>query len=137
MWSVLQRLLSSTGLLGEAGEREAARYLRRKNFRILQRRMRNRFGEIDLIALDDKTLVFVEVKTRTSADHGAPVEAVTAEKQRRLTNAAMAYLKRYRQLDRRYRFDVVSVVWPEGATQPQIVHYVNAFDAIGQGQFYS
>ncbi len=137
MWTVLRRLFKSSGWFGDVGEREAARYLRKKKYRILQSQMRNRFGEIDLIAQDGDTIVFVEVKTRREAGHGAPFEAVTAEKQRKLTLAALAYLKRNRLLDRRCRFDVVSIVWPDGIVHPQIEHFVNAFEASGQGQFYN
>lgn len=136
MWTVLRRLFTSSGWFGDVGEREAARFLRKKKYRILQSQMRNRFGEIDLIALDGETLVFVEVKTRRDAVHGEPFEAVTADKQRKLTQAALTYLKRHRQLNRRYRFDVISIVWPAGAVHPQIDHFVNAFEAVGNNQFY-
>ena len=137
MWAVLRRLFTTAERFGDLGEREAARFLRGKGYRILQTRMRNRFGEIDLIAKDGDTIVFVEVKTRAGDDQGAPFDAVTADKQRRLTNAALAYLKRHRLLERRCRFDVVSLVWPEGVPRPQIQHFEHAFEAVGRGQFYN
>jgi putative endonuclease len=137
MWTVLRRLFTTAGWLGEEGERAAARFLRRKGFRIVERRARNRYGEIDLVALDGETIVFVEVKTRGAADRGAPFDAVTPDKQRTLTRAAMAYLKRQGWLERRCRFDVVSVVWPDGAARPEIEHFAHAFEAVGRGQFYS
>ena len=136
MWTALRRLFGTAGWFGDVGEREAARFLRKKGYRIRQAQMRNRLGEIDLIALDGETIVFVEVKSRSSTAQGAPHEAVTADKQRRLTNAALAYLKRHRLLDRSCRFDVVSIVWPAGVAQPQIEHFMNAFEAVGRGQFY-
>jgi putative endonuclease len=137
MWPLLRRFFPATEGFGDRGERAAARYLRAKGYRILQTQMRNRFGEIDLIALDGETIVFVEVKTRAGDDHGEPFEAVNAEKQRRLTNAALAYLKRRRLLERRARFDVVSVVWPAGFQKPEIRHFENAFEPSGFGQMYS
>lgn len=137
MWTVLRRLFSTASWLGDAGERTAARYLRRKRYRILHRQMRNRFGEIDLIALDGDVIVFVEVKTRRSAEHGEPFEAVDLRKQERIAKAALAWLKQRKLLDRRYRFDVVSLVWAEGVHTPEITHFVDAFPAPGQGQMYS
>jgi putative endonuclease len=137
MWTALRRFFGSAGWFGDVGEREAARYLRKKGYRIRQARMRNRLGEIDLIALDGETIVFVEVKSRSTAAQGAPHEAVTADKQRRLTNAALAYLKRHRLLERPCRFDVVSIVWPPGVAQPRIEHFPHAFEAVGRGQFYN
>jgi putative endonuclease len=137
MWTVLRRFFSSAGWFGELGEREAARFLRRKGYRILARQVRNRFGELDLIALDGETIVFVEVKTRRGIAQGAPFEAVSSDKQRKMTNAALAYLKRHRLLERRARFDIVSIVWPEGVARPEIQHFVHAFEAAGKGQMYS
>src|SRR3954471_24854248 len=75
-------------LLGDRGERLAARHLRRQGLRIILRGYRTPRGEIDLIARDGQTLVFVEVKARRT---GEPVEAVTPEKQRRLTLAALEF----------------------------------------------
>jgi putative endonuclease len=113
-------------LLGDRGESEAARCLRRKGFRILERGYKTERGEIDLIARDGDTVVFVEVKTRR---HGEPAEAVTPEKQRRLTLAAMQFLKRHRLFEQRSRFDVVAVVWPDPHRAPTIEHIHNAFEA--------
>ena len=125
-------------LFGDRGERAAARLLRRTGLRILLRGYRTTRGEIDLIAREGKTLVFVEVKTRT---RGMPAEAVTPEKQRRLTLAALHFLKRHGLLDRPRevpcRFDVVAIVWPEGRGRPEITHHRDAFDAVGPaGQFF-
>jgi putative endonuclease len=80
--------------------------------------------------------VFVEVKTRAGTDAGQPLDAVTPEKQRRLTQAALAFLKYRGLLEERSRFDVVSVVWPADASEPQIEHIVNAFEAVGRGQMW-
>jgi putative endonuclease len=120
-------------VLGDRGERAAARFLRRKGLRVITRGYRTARGEIDLIARDGDTLVFVEVKTRRQ---GEPAEAVTAEKQQRLTLAALQFLKRFGLLEQRSRFDVVAVVWPDDRRPPSIEHFPSAFDAPGRGQFY-
>ncbi|MGH7201128.1 MAG: YraN family protein [Planctomycetaceae bacterium] len=124
-------------LLGDRGERRAARYLRGLGYRILARQYANRFGEIDLIALDGERIVFVEVKTRTSDAAGLPVEAVDFRKQRQLTRVALAYLKRHGLLERPARFDVLALLWPNGAKSPEITHYQNAFEPVGFGQMFS
>ena len=112
-------------LLGDAGERAAARFLRRRGLRVITRGYRTALGEIDLIARDGDILVFIEVKARRQ---GQPAEAVTLEKQRRLTLAALQFLKRYGLLEQPCRFDVVAVVWPDGR-EPQIRHTPHAFEA--------
>lgn len=126
-----------TGWLGNAGERKAGRYLRGQGFRILARGHRTPLGEIDLIALDGPTVVFVEVKTRRTSEAGQPFEAVDRLKQQQLTKLALAYLKRRGWLERPARFDVVSIVWNESGKAPEITHYRNAFEAFGRGQLYS
>lgn len=137
MWTILRRMFSSAGWFGDLGERAAAGYLRRRGYRILQRQFRNRFGEIDLIALNGETIVFVEVKTRRGTEQGAPFEAVSTAKQQKLTKTALAYLKRKKLLERRYQFDVVSIVWRPGEAQPEIQHFPHAFESTGQGQMYA
>ena len=126
-----------TKLLGNRGERLAARYLRRQGFKILSHQYSNRLGEIDLIALDSDCLVFVEVKTRRSRAAGDPVEAITLGKQKQLTKLALTYLKRHNLLEKSARFDVVAILWPDGSQDPQITHYRNAFSPVGFGQMFS
>ena len=94
-------------------------------------------GEFDLVAVDGRTVVFVEVKTRESHEAGHPVEAVDADKQARLTRLALAYLKRHDLLECPARFDVVAITWPERAGKPQIEHFANAFEPTGRGQMFS
>lgn len=113
-----------TRILGDRGEREAARFLRKKGYRIITRGYRTRRGEIDLIARDGDALVFVEVKTRRK---GQPAEAVTPEKQRRVALAAYEFARAHHLLGRRARFDVVAVVWPDDRRAPSIEHITNAF----------
>jgi putative endonuclease len=126
-----------TKLLGNRGERLAARYLRRQGFKILSRQYSNRLGEIDLIARDGDCLVFVEVKTRRSKEAGDPVEAVTFAKQKQLTKLALIYLKRHNLLEQASRFDIVAILWPDGSNDPQVTHYRNAFPPVGTGQMFS
>jgi putative endonuclease len=123
--------------LGLAGEREAARFLTKLGYRILAHSHRQRLGEIDLIALDENCLVFVEVKTWASAAEGDPSEAVDRRKQEKITRAALIYLKKRRLLEQPARFDVVSIVWPASrAAEPKIRHFKNAFEAAGHMQMY-
>src|SRR6201994_4565555 len=102
-----------TRWLGDEGERIAARYLKRQGMKILVRQARSRFGEIDLIAMDGDTIVFVEVKARKGNREGSPAEAVEPRKQSQLTNLALAWLKKRKLLNHRSRFDVVAVRWDE------------------------
>ncbi len=120
-------------LLGDRGERAAARFLRRRGLRVLARGYRTRHGEIDLIAHDGDVLVFVEVKSRR---RGVPAEAVTAEKQRRITLAALHFLRKHGLLEVRCRFDIVAIVWPDERGEPQIEHIPNAFEAVGRWQMF-
>lgn len=114
--------------LGEQGERLAARYLKRQGYQIVGRHQRTKYGELDLVAVDGRTVVFVEVKTRRSQETGHPAEAVDARKQAQLTRLARAYLKRHGLLNHAARFDVVAITWPEDA-QPTIEHFKNAFES--------
>lgn len=112
--------------MGRSGEAIAARYLRRKGFKVLYRNYRApRGGEVDLVCRDRDTLVFVEVKTRRSEAFGAPAEAVTASKQRLITRGAMAWLRLLGQPEIPYRFDIVEVRM-EGA-KPEVTLIPNAF----------
>ena len=119
------------------GERAAERCLRRLGYKIVARRERGRMGELDLVAVDGRTIVFIEVKTRRGHDAGHPAEAVGPEKQRQLTRLALAYLKRHDLLEYPARFDVIAVTWPPAARKPKIEHYQNAFEAVGRGQMFS
>lgn len=124
--------------LGQRGEAAAARYLKRRRYKVLARGRRLPPGELDLVMLDpDGTIVFVEVKTRTSQQAGHPAEAVDAAKQRRLSRLAVTFLKRHGLLERAARFDVVAITWPQDKWLAKIEHFKNAFDAIGKWEFYS
>ena len=122
--------------LGQRGEEAAARFLKRRGYRILARHHDSPLGELDIIAVDRRTIVFVEVKTRSSSDAGHPTEAIDDRKQRRMTQAAVAWLKTQGLLNYSARFDVVAITWPDDAGRPTVEHYVNAFSPTGFGQFY-
>lgn len=122
--------------LGERGERHAARFLRRKRYHIVAARQRSRYCELDLIAVDGRTVVFVEVKTRRSVAAGRPALAIDLARRQRMTRAANAFLKSHGLLQYPARFDVVEVVWPLDARRPTISHHENAFPAEGRGQFF-
>lgn len=123
-------------LFGDRGENAAARYLKKQGYQILARQSRSRIGELDLIAKDHAgTIVFVEVKTRASHTAGHPAEAVTFTKQKQITRAALAWLKKHQLLEYRARFDVIAISWRDGET-PVIEHFANAFEPIGRGQMF-
>ena len=123
--------------LGRRGERAAARYLRRRGYKIIARGDRSKSGELDLVAVDGKKIVFVEVKTRDCREADHPADAVDTAKQRRLTRLAVGFLKRHGLLEHSSRFDVVAVTWPDGARRPAIEHFPNAFDAVGRQETFS
>jgi putative endonuclease len=114
--------------LGERGERAAVQYLKRRGYTIIACGNRGLFGELDIIAVDRRTVVFVEVKTRRSHETGHPADAVDDKKQRRLTRLGLAYLKRHGLLEHSARFDIIAVTWPENAKKPVIEHFENAFE---------
>jgi putative endonuclease len=123
--------------LGRRGERAAVTFLKRQRYTIIHRGYRILGGELDIVAVEGRTVVFVEVKTRVSHDAGHPAEAVDPHKQRQLTQLALAYLRRYHLLDYSARFDVIAITWPANQKKPTIEHIKNAFESPGQGQMFS
>ena len=111
--------------LGDRGEKAAERFLKQKGYIILYRKQQERLGEIDLIAVDGETIVFIEVKTRSSLEHGLPVEAINQKKLRRLIHGATQFLSRHKLLEHAARLDAVSVYWPEEQKKPHMEHYEN------------
>ncbi|MBI5241293.1 MAG: YraN family protein [Elusimicrobia bacterium] len=109
---------------GERAEREAEAFLRGRGMRILARNFRSRCGEIDLVAQDGETVVFVEVRSRSSDAFGSAQETVTAAKRRRIIRTALVYAQS-RGLDAPLRFDVVAIS-PRG-----LEHIPGAFDGTG------
>ncbi|MDR1485018.1 MAG: YraN family protein [Planctomycetaceae bacterium] len=107
--------------LARAGENEAVEFLNNNNYIILQQNVILPNGEIDIIAKDKNTLVFVEVKTRSSNKFGQPYEAVTTQKQKRLHKLATQFINILKLKNINYRIDVISIVWKKNST-PEIVH---------------
>ncbi|MFN0197764.1 MAG: YraN family protein [Planctomycetaceae bacterium] len=124
-------------LLGNKGEQYAANFLKGLGYRILDEQVETAFGEIDLIARDKHTIVFVEVKTRRNIRAGIPEEAVTGQKQQHMTKSALSWLKRHRALDQSARFDVISILWEDDRREPEIRHIINAFPPTGTGSMYA
>ena len=110
--------------VGKQGEQLAERYLKRQGYRILARNFRAARAEIDLVAMDDETLVFIEVKRRIGTSAGTPGEAVDARKQKQIRRAAGVFAGRYRAREHPMRFDVVAI---SGAGRPHIEHLKDAF----------
>jgi putative endonuclease len=131
MFASLLRFLRRSSVngqsLGQRGENVATKYLRTQGMKILLRNYRTPLGEIDIIARDGKTLVFVEVKTR-AYDDPTPEEQVNLFKQHQLTKAGRQFLTRYGSKPPPARFDVIAIVWPKGR-EPQIRHTPHAFEA--------
>ncbi len=116
--------------LGRRGEDEAVRHLKGLGYRIVGRRERILRGDIDIVALDGRTVVFVEVRSKSDTTHGHPAETVGPQKQRRIAELAAAYIRRHRLEDQSVRIDVVAVTFPaERGGRPVVEHYQNAFDS--------
>jgi putative endonuclease len=122
---------------GTRSERAAARFLRRLGYRILARNYSCIHGELDVIALDGRCIVFVEVRSTGGDDTDRPAASVDQAKQRRLTRLALHYLHEHQLLDCAARFDVLALSWPAGQREPRIVHYRHAFEAVGRFQMYN
>ena len=114
---------------GRRAEALAAELLETRGLRIVARNWRRPEGELDLIADDAGTCVFVEVRSRTGEDSGHPLEAVSARKRARVIRAARLYLEAEGAPGAAgYRFDVVGVTFPADGGQPVLVHVADAFD---------
>jgi putative endonuclease len=111
---------------GKLGERAAKKHLKRQGLKFLTANFRSPRGEIDLIFRDGDCLVFVEVKTRSSEEWTRPASAVNAERRRRLTRAALDYLRLLRNPPVKLRFDIVEVLLQDGAVR-EVRHLPNTF----------
>jgi putative endonuclease len=110
--------------LGKLGEQAAEAHLTAQGYLVLERNFRYKRAEVDLIAAKEKTLVLVEVKTRSSHQYGFPEEAVSTRKEAMLQLAADYYIEQHQWLHE-VRFDVISVLWQQG--KPEILHIEDAF----------
>jgi putative endonuclease len=114
-------------ILGQRGEDLAVQFLLNAGYHIIERNYRNYYGEIDIIAKEAKSFVFVEVKTRKNELFSHPCEAVTRKKQIKISKVAMAYLAEKKLNEVAARFDVVAILLPDNAP-PKIDLIQNAFD---------
>jgi putative endonuclease len=122
-------MLNRKQRFGKYGEAVAVRQLKKMGYRILAQNYRTRLGEIDIIAKDKDTLVFVEVKSRASSVFGGPKQAVTPAKQRRISRNALYYLKETCQHNVKARFDVVAIRSEDRKTSVEVIK--NAFELAG------
>jgi putative endonuclease len=122
---------------GTRSERAAVRFLKRLGHRIVARNWQCALGELDLVTLDSRCIVFVEVRSTEQMETERPAASVGPEKQRRLTQLALAFLKKHGLLGRAARFDVLAISWPADQKEPRIQHFPNAFEAVGHLQMYS
>jgi len=125
-------MTKARGDKGRYGEELAAQYLTRHGYRIIQQNFRATCGEVDIVAQDKNTLVFVEVKTRTGTGFGSPSEAVTHRKRQQISKTALVYLSQQRLLNEPARFDVVAILLRKDA-EPYIELIKNAFDLAYEG----
>lgn len=119
-------MLNQRQKFGKESESLAVRHLKKNGYKILEQNYRNKIGEIDIIAKEKGTLVFVEVKARKTPFFGNPKWAVTAKKQRKISMVALYYLKSTQQTNVKARFDVVAFSWAEDNPQIEIIR--NAFE---------
>jgi len=121
-------MVNNKKFLGSKGENAVKKYLKDKGYKILESNFRTRYGEIDIIAVKDGILTFVEVKTRTTCSFGTPAEAVESRKQRQIRRMAAAYLAvKKGTAFRELRFDVAAVKATMDGTIKEIVIYEGAF----------
>lgn len=113
---------------GRLGEQAAAEKAEACGFRILHRNWRCRTGELDVVAMDGETLVFIEVRTRTgTAVFGTPQESVDGRKQRQVRNTAQVYIHNLGKYEYPIRFDLISIVMDREGSIRSIDHLPNAF----------
>jgi putative endonuclease len=122
---------------GSRSERAAVRYLKAQGFRIVRRNYFCPHGEIDIVAVEGRTIVLVEVRSTGTHDLERTAASVDDTKQRRLTQLALHFLQKHRLLGHPARFDVLALSWPERQREPTIVHHRQAFEATGRFQMYS
>ena len=112
--------------LGRRGEDIATGYLEKRGYHIITRNFRTPLGEIDIVARDKSSIVFIEVKSRTGTGYGSPASAVTLKKQRQISRVALLYIKEHNLHDAPARFDVVSILLSGGSSR--IEHITDAFE---------
>lgn len=119
-------MLNRRQKFGEESESIAVSYLKKQGYKIIEQNYRTKLGEIDIIAKEKDTIVFIEVKSRKSKNFGSPKWAVTPKKQRKISMVALWYLKTTMQSNVKARFDVVSII--SSKDKPSIEIVKNAFE---------
>ena len=111
--------------IGNLGETIAADFLTQKGYQLIDHNFHTRYGELDLVMLEKGSVVFVEVKTRTSDTFGTPEESITQEKLERLQNAALLWMQAHPEIDDDWRMDVVSILLTPDRHVSDIEHFIN------------
>ena len=119
-------MIKDRAAFGKEGEKLASDFLKRQGYKILHLNYKTKLGEIDIIACDKDTLCFIEVKTRQSDKFGLPQEAVSWRKQAQVSKSALIYLKENKLMDKKARFDVVSVLSSDKGFEFNLIK--NAFE---------
>ncbi|GAB4156928.1 MAG: YraN family protein [Planctomycetota bacterium] len=109
-------------ILGLKGEDLACKFLRKKGLKVLERNFRTDMGEIDIVAMDGETVVFVEVKTRTRTDKGWPEEAVDRDKLRKIEASGRVFLRYLKMPYKGWRIDIISIENTSGS--PKITRHI-------------
>ncbi len=127
-WDGKARKFHAKDKFGEKGENRATQFLKLRGYQILTRNVRFSKGEIDIVAKNENSIVFIEVKTRHSAEYCHPIEAVDKKKQKKIKQMGLRYYreKKYAGQGFAIRFDIVTLIWPDGE-EPVIEHFVDAF----------
>lgn len=123
-WKKKERIFNNVGV-GKLGEKLAKKYLKKQGYKILDKNFYTRYGEIDLIALKDNTLIFFEIKTRTNQSFGYPEEAINYKKQGHLKKAAEIYLFKKGISNKDLQIDVLSIELGENKRKTKIRHLEN------------
>ncbi len=114
--------------IGFEGEKLAAKYLKRKGYKIVQTNYRCKLGEIDIVAEQNKIIVFVEVRTKHSEKLGLPQYSINTAKRGQISRAALCYIKEKKIVDQTCRFDVIAITFPSDSKEPKFEHIENAFE---------
>ncbi len=114
--------------IGFEGEKLAAKYLKRKGYKIIQTNYRCKLGEIDIVAEQNKIIVFVEVRTKHSEKLGLPQYSINTAKRGQISRAALCYIKEKKIVDQTCRFDVIAITFPSDSKEPKLEHIENAFE---------
>jgi putative endonuclease len=111
--------------IGDEGEDFARQYLRARGYQILERNYHSRYGEVDLVAENDRCIVFVEVKTRTSDRFGLPEESVTPEKLEKINDTGLLWLQDHPEAPDDWRVDVIAIIMDKNQNVVDIQHFVD------------